>query len=145
MSLAALEAGIALNNSSVTIVHGMSRPIGALFHVPHGLSNAMLLGTCLTYVVDGALKRFADLGRAAGAAREDDPDAAAAEKFLEELKKLLRGLGIPRLKEYGIDRSVFDANIGKMARDAFESGSPSNTRKQISTSDMEKIYTELWR
>ena len=43
MSLAALEAGIAFNNSSVTIVHGMSRPIGALFHVPHGISNAMLL------------------------------------------------------------------------------------------------------
>src|SRR5699024_773827 len=38
MSLAALEAGIAFNNSSVTIVHGMSRPIGALFHVPHGTS-----------------------------------------------------------------------------------------------------------
>ena len=43
MSIAALEAGMAINNASVTIVHGMSRPIGALFHVPHGLSNAMLL------------------------------------------------------------------------------------------------------
>ena len=41
MSLAALEAGIAFNNASVTIIHGMSRPIGALYHVPHGLSNAM--------------------------------------------------------------------------------------------------------
>lgn len=43
MSIAALEAGIAFNNASVTLVHGMSRPIGALFHVAHGLSNAMLL------------------------------------------------------------------------------------------------------
>ena len=43
MSIAALEAGICINNSSVTIVHGMSRPIGALFHVPPGMSNAMLL------------------------------------------------------------------------------------------------------
>lgn len=40
---AAYEAGICINNASVTIVHGMSRPIGALFHVPHGISNAMLL------------------------------------------------------------------------------------------------------
>jgi hypothetical protein len=39
---------------------------------------------------------------------------------------------------------VFDANIGKMARDAFESGSPSNTRKEISVSDIEKIYSSLW-
>ena len=43
MSVAALEAGIAFNNASVTLIHGMSRPIGALFHVAHGLSNAMLL------------------------------------------------------------------------------------------------------
>jgi alcohol dehydrogenase class IV len=54
MSLAALEAGMAFNNASVTIVHGMSRPIGALFHVPHGISNAMLLNVCLKYVLDGA-------------------------------------------------------------------------------------------
>ena len=39
MSIAALEAGIAFNNASVTLIHGMSRPIGALFHVAHGLSN----------------------------------------------------------------------------------------------------------
>ena len=40
MAIAATEAGVAFNNASVTIIHGMSRPIGALFHVPHGLSNA---------------------------------------------------------------------------------------------------------
>ncbi len=43
MMLAATQAGIAFSNSSVALVHGMSRPIGAKFHVPHGLSNAMLL------------------------------------------------------------------------------------------------------
>src|SRR5574344_228227 len=47
MAIASLEAGVCINNSSVTLVHGMSRPIGALFHVPHGMSNAMLLCTCL--------------------------------------------------------------------------------------------------
>ena len=51
MALAATEAGIAFNNSSVTLVHGMSRPIGALFHVPHGLSNAMLLERCMYFVL----------------------------------------------------------------------------------------------
>lgn len=51
MSLAALEAGIAFNNASVTIIHGMSRPIGALFHIPHGISNAMLMVECLTYAL----------------------------------------------------------------------------------------------
>ena len=48
MATAATEAGMAFNNSSVTIIHGMSRPIGALYHVPHGLSNAMLLKAAQT-------------------------------------------------------------------------------------------------
>ena len=62
MSVAALEAGIAFNNSSVTIIHGMSRPIGALFHVAHGLSNAMLMKECLSFALEGAVSRFAELG-----------------------------------------------------------------------------------
>ncbi|MEG1463004.1 MAG: iron-containing alcohol dehydrogenase, partial [Anaerorhabdus sp.] len=47
MSLAAFEAGCAFNNASVTLIHGMSRPIGANFHIPHGLSNAVLMYACL--------------------------------------------------------------------------------------------------
>ena len=81
MSIAALEAGIAFNNASVTLVHGMSRPIGALFHVAHGLSNAMLLKQCFIYALDGAYDRFADLGRAIGAANDADSDKEASEKI----------------------------------------------------------------
>src|SRR5699024_916176 len=62
MSVAALEAGIAFNNASVTIIHGMSRPIGALFHVAHGISNAMLMKACLTFALKGTYERFARLG-----------------------------------------------------------------------------------
>ncbi len=73
MSVAALEAGIAFNNSSVTIIHGMSRPIGALYHVPHGLSNAMLMKVCLEFALPGTYERFADLGRAIGAVSAEIP------------------------------------------------------------------------
>jgi alcohol dehydrogenase class IV len=52
---------------------------------------------------------------------------------------------IPTLKEYGIDKAVFDKNINKMAKDAFASGSPSNTRKQITAEDMEMLYKEMWK
>ena len=61
MAMAAYEAGISFCNSSVTVVHGMSRPIGAIFHVPHGISNAMLLDECMKYVVSGAYDK---IGRA---------------------------------------------------------------------------------
>lgn len=87
MSVAALEAGIAFNNSSVTIIHGMSRPIGALFHVAHGLSNAMLMKECLSFALEGAVSRFAELGRAVGAAKENDPDAEAGSRFLAAVQE----------------------------------------------------------
>jgi alcohol dehydrogenase class IV len=145
MSLAATEAGIAFNNSSVTMIHGMSRPIGALFHVPHGLSNAMLLETCLKFMVDGAVARFADIARYCGMCGSDLSDVDAANLLIQKTQSLLKHLKIPTLKEYGIDKAVFDKNINKMANDAFASGSPSNTCKQITVEDMEMLYKEMWR
>lgn len=144
MSLAALEAGIAFNNSSVTIVHGMSRPIGALFHVPHGISNAMLLNVCLDYIVEGAVERFADIAIACGFAKVSEPASSAAKKLLEAVRALLEDIEIPTLAGYGIDRESFMKVIPKMASDAFASGSPSNTRKKITVEVMEELYCKLW-
>lgn len=145
MSIAALEAGIAFNNSSVTIVHGMSRPIGALFHVPHGLSNAMLLEVCFTYIVDGAYNKFAQLAREIKVATDDVNDEEASKLFIEEVVKLMVKLEIPTLEEFGVDKTKFFDNIEKMAADAMESGSPSNTKKVIKVDDVIKIYSNLWR
>ncbi len=144
MSIAALEAGIAFNNSSVTIIHGMSRPIGALFHVPHGLSNAMLLKECLSFVLDGAYERFAVLGRAINAADEYDTDEEASKKFLSAVEKICTELEIPTLKEFGVDKSEFLKVIDKMSSDAMDSGSPQNTRKTVTLEDIKGIYKKLW-
>ncbi len=84
MSMAAFEAGVCINNSSVTIVHGMSRPIGALFHVAHGISNAMLIKECLSFAVDGCYDRFADIAREIGVAGSETSDEAAAREILEK-------------------------------------------------------------
>lgn len=144
MSVAALEAGIAFNNSSVTIIHGMSRPIGALFHVAHGLSNAMLMSKCLAFALPGAYDRFADLGRAIGVAGEADSNQAAAEAFLAAIGEITRQLDTPTLAEYGVDKGQFDAVIDKMAHDAMESGSPQNTLRPVSEDEVRAIYRSLW-
>lgn len=143
MLIAAFEAGICINNSSVTIVHGMSRPIGALFHVPHGLSNAMLLKECIGFALDGAYDRFAELGRAVGAATKEDVDEMAAKKFLVKLSEVCEACEVPTLEKYGIDREKFHAVIDKMAEDAIASGSPANTRKQVTKTDCVEIYKKL--
>lgn len=144
MILAALEAGVVINNSSVTLVHGMSRPIGANFHVPHGLSNAMLLKVCLTFALDGTYERFADLGRAIGAATEEDNDETAAKAFLNAIIQLCETLEVPTLAEYGVDKEAFCEVMDKMADDAIASGSPGNTRKTTTKADVIKMYKELW-
>ena len=144
MILAALEAGVVINNSSVTLVHGMSRPIGANFHVPHGLSNAMLLKVCLTFALDGTYERFADLGRAIGAATEKENDETAAKAFLDAIIQLCETLEVPTLAEYGVDKEAFFEVMDKMAEDAIASGSPGNTRKTTTKEDVLRMYKELW-
>lgn len=144
MALAALEAGVVITNSSVTIVHGMSRPIGALFHVPHGMSNAMLLSKCLAFAKDGAIDRFAILGREIGVAKDTDSDDDAADLFIKALGDICKKCEIPTLKEYGIDQEEFMKVADKMAGDALASGSPSNTRKEVTKQDVINIYKQLW-
>lgn len=145
MSVAAYEAGICINNASVTIVHGMSRPIGALFHVPHGISNAMLIKECLEFAMDGCVSKFADIARAIGSAGSGDSDEEAAKSFFRTLEHLCRLLEIPTLKEYGIDKEKFDSVTEKMAADAMASGSPSNTIKEVTEEDIIMIYKKLWK
>lgn len=142
MSLAATEAGIAFNNASVTLIHGMSRPIGALFHVPHGLSNAMLMKACFDFALDGAYGRFAEVARACGLSASED-DAVAARDLMAAIDELLKRIKIPTLAEFGVEADAFAAAIDKMAADAEASGSPSNTIKAVSQEDMRAIYRSL--
>lgn len=144
MTLAALEAGIAFNNSSVTLVHGMSRPIGALFHVPHGLSNTMLITECLRFALEGTYERFGELGRQIGVADKNDSDQEAAEKFLQALGELCKGCNVPTLEEYGINKDDFFGAIEKMADDALKSGSPANTKRSVNKNELIQIYKSLW-
>lgn len=143
MLIAAYEAGVCINNASVTIVHGMSRPIGALFHVPHGISNAMLDIKCLGFAAEGAPEKFAAAARAIGAS-DDTDDKAAAQSFLDALQELCGKVGIPTLAEYGIDREKFFSVMDKMADDALASGSPANTIREVTKQDILDIYASLW-
>lgn len=144
MSIAALEAGIAFNNSSVTIVHGMSRPIGALFHVPHGLSNAMLLSECLKFALDGAVERFCELSKAIGVYEDKMSSEEGAKAFINAVEQLCNKLNVMTLKEFGVDEKNFIDNIDKMAFDALQSGSPQNTMKLPNKEDIINIYKSVW-
>lgn len=140
MALAATLAGMAFSNASVALVHGMSRPLGARFHLAHGLSNAVLLPAVTRYSIPGAPSRYADLAREMGLADERMPQARAAELLAEGLQQLNVDLGIPRLRELGVDHARLQAVKAEMARAALDSGSPGFNPRVPSATEIEEIY-----
>jgi len=144
LMLAATQAGIAFSNASVTLIHGMSRPVGARFHVPHGLSNAILLPHVTMFSVPGAPERYADVARAIGVADGSDRDTAACTKLIDGLSQLCADLEVPTLSELGVMRTDFESAAPLMATQAIASGSPSNNPIIPSPEAIEKLYHAVY-
>ncbi len=140
MALAAMLAGAAFSNASVTLVHGMSRPIGALFHVPHGVSNAMLLPSVLDFTKAEAMERLATLGRLIQPEAAAQTDGDWAEVMITQVKQLCRELNIPGMKTWGIDQAKFQQVVAKMATDALASGSPANNPRVPTHEEIVQLY-----
>ena len=122
----------------------MSRPIGAFFHVPHGLSNAMLLPTITEFGISSAPDRYADCARALGVADSNDTDDDANTRLIDFLKNLNKELHVPTLAEFGVQRADFDKLVNTMCEQAFASGSPNNNPRIPNLEEMIQLYTMLW-
>lgn len=145
MMLAACQGGMAFANASVCLVHGMSRPIGALFHVPHGLSNAVLLPTVTRYSLAGAPDRYATIACAMGLAHTSGSDDVAGEALIRGLESLNRDLDLPRLRDCRVvDARRFEESLAKMASDALASGSPQNNPRVPSADEIVSLYRQAW-
>ncbi|UQE76638.1 iron-containing alcohol dehydrogenase [Gordonia sp. PP30] len=144
MMLASTQAGIAFSNSSVALVHGMSRPLGAHFHISHGLSNAMLFPAVAEFSLGGATARYADCARAYGAADAADSDLAAAGKFVEELRRLNQDLAVPAPHELGIAPDDWTRLLSTMSEQALASGSPQNNPVVPSADQICAIYRAIY-
>ncbi len=145
MMLAATLGGMAFANSSVALVHGMSRPIGAVFHVPHGLSNAVLLPAITRFSLAGAPERYATVAHTMRLCPADTPVPVANALLVEGLTVLNARLQVPRLGGCrGVERVRFEAVKAKMAEDALASGSPQNNPVVPTAAQIEALYEEAW-
>ena len=144
MMLGAMQAGIAFSNASVALVHGMSRPIGAHFHVPHGLSNAMLLPAVTRFGLQSALVRYAEAGRRIGFASPADNDELAATRLAEGLARWNVELAVPSPAGFGIDPAVWEAKLDLMADQALASGSPANNPRVPDKAEIIALYRQVW-
>ena len=145
LMLAATLGGLAFSNASICLVHGMSRPLGSNFKVPHGLSNAMLLPTITEFSVDHAKSRYADCSRAGKFALLDDDDQTACKKLLQGLYKINKDFEVPSMKNFGIDQKNFEDQLENMATDAKISGAPGLNPRVPSVKEMINLYEEAWR
>ena len=145
MMLAATQAGIAFSNASVALVHGMSRPLGVHFHIPHGLSNAMLLPAVTAFSVSAAAERYAVCARAMGVADAGSTDEQAVEALLRGLYARNAELKVPSPRQFGIDQDRYLAVIPTMTQQALASGSPQNNPRLPSAEEIHAIYREVWQ
>lgn len=144
MMLGATQAGIAFSNASVALVHGMSRPIGAHFHVPHGLSNAMLLPAVTRFSLEAALDRYAEAGRLIGAAASGDDDETAANKLLDWLYQTNEELQVPTPPAYGIEEAKWTGLMDTMASQCIASGSHANNPRIPEHGEIVELYKQVW-
>lgn len=144
MMLGSLQAGIAFSNASVALVHGMSRPIGAHFHVAHGLSNAMLLPAVTAWSVKGAYARYAGCARTVGVASDADTDIVAAERFVDALCQINRLLEVPSPRSYGLAEEKWTNLIPLMSEQALASGSPANNPRIPDANSIQDLYRQVW-
>ncbi|AET93507.1 alcohol dehydrogenase, class IV [Burkholderia sp. YI23] len=117
MLLGATLAGQAFSNAPVAAVHALAYPLGGHFHVPHGLSNALVLMHVLRFNAPAAAPLYAELADTLGCAAADDGIEAKTEAFIEAMQTLVNETGIPRtLREVGVDAS----HLPMLAADAMK-------------------------
>tara|TARA_Y100001934_G_scaffold98656_1_gene121470 strand:+ start:7001 stop:8179 length:1179 start_codon:yes stop_codon:yes gene_type:complete len=145
MMLSACQGGMAFSNSSVCLVHGMSRPIGAVFHVPHGLSNAVLLPTITRFSYPSAIDRYAQVARTLRCADGTTKDEDVCRALVDWLGELNEKLQLPRFSQCpNVNRETFDQQVEKMAADAIASGSPANNPRIPKAEEVVNLYQEAW-
>lgn len=117
MLLGATLAGQAFSNAPVAAVHALAYPLGGHFHVPHGLSNALVLMHVLRFNAPAAAPLYAELADTLGCAAADDGIEAKTEAFIDAMQTLVNETGIPRtLREVGVNTS----HLPMLAADAMK-------------------------
>lgn len=147
MLIGQLQAGQAFTNSSVALVHGMARPLGAQLHLPHGLANALILPYVTEFSSMAAPEKYATVARILGAADESDNTREAADMAAEGILQLCDDLSLTSyLDEFGDvpSRDAYLDVIDEMTQDAIDSGSPANNPRKPTREEISDLYVTLY-
>lgn len=137
----AMLAGMAFANAGVTAVHAFAYPIGAEYHIPHGVANALMLPPVMRFNLMGCLERFADIADFLGQPIEGLSLREAAEEAVAAILVLVEDLGVPTsLGEFGVK----EEHLPQLAKGVMKVGRLlDNNPRQVTLADAEVIYREV--
>lgn len=147
MLVGQLQAGQAFTNSSVALVHGLARPLGAQLHIPHGLANALILPYVVEFSAMAATEKYATVAHILGTADEDDNTREAADKAADGVLRLCDDLDLTGyLDDFGDvpTREDYLAVVDEMTQDAIDSGSPANNPRKPTADEIQDLYVEIY-
>lgn len=132
MAVAQYIAGMAFSNVGLGVVHGMAHPLGAIFDVPHGVANALLLPVIMEYNAPAALDKYVQIAKAMNVYKENMTKEEAAKAAVDAVKALSIKVGIPQhLSELGIKESDLDKLAASAIADVCTPGNPREVTKEI--------------
>ena len=138
MAVAQYIAGMAFSNVGLGVVHGMAHPLGAIFDIPHGVANALLLPVIMEFNAPAALPKYVDIAKAMNVYKDGMSQEEAAKAAVEAVKALSVKVGIPQhLSELGIK----EEDLPRLAASAIaDVCTPGNSREVT-----EEIILELYK
>ena len=140
MAVAQYVAGMAFSNVGLGLVHGMAHPLGALFDIPHGVANAVLLPTVMEFNMPYCIAKYRKIAEAMGVDTSSMNDNEAAQAACDAVKQLSQKVGIPAtLTALGIKAENIPALTEQAINDVCTPGNP----RQVTAEEVEKIYHSL--
>jgi alcohol dehydrogenase class IV len=136
-----LLAGMAFANAGVTAVHAFAYPIGAEFHIPHGVANSIMLPPVMQFNMVGNLEKFAEMAAIFGEPAAGLNLRERAQRMVRAIRELVDDLQVPkRLREFGVSEQHIPAlaqGVMKVTRLL------ANNPRRLTLADAETIYREV--
>ena len=137
MSIAQYVAGMGFSNVGLGIVHSMAHPLGAVYDIPHGVANALLLPIVMEFNMSACIDKYGDIARAMGVDTTGMTKEEAAKAAVEAVRQLSKDVHIPQtLREINIPES----GLPKLSKDALADVCTGGNPKDVTLEDIEKLY-----
>lgn len=141
MAVAQYIAGMAFSNVGLGAVHGMAHPLGAIFDIPHGVANAVLLPTVMEYNMPASVAKYVDIAKAMNVYAPEMTDSEAAQAAVDAVRRLSVKVGIPQhLSELGIKESDLPRLAEAAMADVCTPGNP----REVSYNDILALYKKAF-